>query len=113
VNPIDALWLAHDRILRASVAALLAHDTGVLLDIGAGAFVVETETDQMGPHPLLFVVARTWLPPHLGSPLPRLPPARDVNDVIGSFWACPPPLREYRAAGRVTVPDALIEALAL
>jgi hypothetical protein len=107
----EAIGAAHGRLLRSSVTALFDHEK-VLLDIGDGSFVVEHEIAEFDGQPVCFVLARTWLASHLPTYLLRLPPAAELSDVAGAVWLCPPPLRKYRADGKVDIPAALAAWLA-
>jgi hypothetical protein len=108
----QTLWAAHDRLLRGSIAFAWENPTFLLDLAGDGGMVVEVEQPKADPT-ALFAVCRSWLAAEMveTSYLPRLLPAADLSDAIGSFWLCPPPLRRYRDDGRVDIPLALATAL--
>jgi hypothetical protein len=110
-TPAQTIWVAHLLLLRSSISFLHAHPQ-VLLPVGDdGGLVLEAEEAEVDGQPHLFVVARSWLPEHMRSYLEPLPPAEDLDDMIGSFWLCPRPLRQFRPDGRVDIPDAMVEAV--
>jgi hypothetical protein len=112
LTPAEAIWAGHDRVLRSSVKTLRLNSSGaLLLDIGFGSFVLEVETRELDGQPIMLVVGRTWLPPHLRSDLPRLPPAAELDDMAGVFWLAPRAARKFSPDGRIEVPAAMLAAL--
>jgi hypothetical protein len=113
MTPLQSLVLAHKTLLRASSDAVLRYRDNFLISIGdQGALLCQATPAEVDGIETLFVVAHTWLASDMAmNAYPRIGPAIDRDDALGSFWLMPPPLRCDKGES-VEVPAKAIEAFA-
>ena len=112
-TPLQSLMIAHKTLLRASADAIFTYKDNFLLDIGDdGAFLCKAIPVNIDGIDTVFVTHHTWLPVHMGvSQYPRLPRAKERDDMLGAYHLMSPPLRNDRG-DTVIVPAAALASFA-